>query len=231
MLGLSARRLQRARAAVEAGVEAFLGPAAGNAHADPCGFFRFDRVRLRAAPMEIAVRAMTRAILAAGGAGEPVALAKVEAIAEALCGPVAAGSWTLARALISATAGSVVVEREPGRDPLPVLALAPGEEALWDGRFWVRAEPGLEASLEVRALGSAGVREVRKAGASVPAGAPAGALRALPGFWQGAELLAVPCLAFWPSEPLRARLAAEFTALRRYNSKWASAGPEEPDAP
>ena len=80
MLSLSARRLRQARSALDRWVADVLDPAAGMVEVHPCGFFSIDRSRLRALPDEIIARVLTRAIAAAGGAGEPVPLAGVEAI-------------------------------------------------------------------------------------------------------------------------------------------------------
>jgi hypothetical protein len=178
---------------------------------------------LRAAPAEIAVRVLSWAVAAAGGSDAPVPLASIEAVAEALAtGPATGawttGAWTLARAKIAATAGRILIEREPGREPPPAITLAPGSQALWDGRFLVAAGPGLASAVEVRALGTDGVREARSV-VQLPSGVSAAALRALPAFWRAERLIAVPSLGFWPEEGARAALCARFTALGNYNSK------------
>ena len=104
MLASSARRLQRARAALEAVTDAYCAEDGGLVRTDPCGVFRIDRDRLRQVPEEIALRVIGRCIAAAGGSGEPVPLAKLEPIvARYLEGGTAdPGSWTLARAQITA---------------------------------------------------------------------------------------------------------------------------------
>jgi tRNA(Ile)-lysidine synthase len=211
MLGLSARRLQQVRVALERWVADVLDPAAGTVETHACGFFAIDLPRLRALPQEIAARVLARTIAAAGGSAEPVPLAGLEAIALDLLSGPPAGAWTLARAKLTATPGRLLVEREPGREPLPVLSLGAGDRALWDGRFRVAAGVGLEAPVEVRALGVDGLRQVR-ALAEIARGIPVGSLRALPGFWRGERLLGVPPLAVWTDQAARSELSATFTA-------------------
>src|SRR5262245_45067809 len=193
-LALSARRLQRARAALEWALAQFCAEA-GRYRVDPCGFICIDADAWRALPSELQLRVLAKGIAAAGGAGRPLPLAKLEALAATLARPEAAGRWTLARTAIRAAPGRIVLEREPGRRPCPDLTLAPGEQALWDGRFWVAAGPKLGFPVAVRALGQAGLAALRSQ-VALPGGVPAGTLRALPGFYRGAALLAVPSLAF-----------------------------------
>jgi tRNA(Ile)-lysidine synthase len=210
-LALTARRLQRARAALENAVAVFVNPAAGAVRIDPCGFYRIDRARLRTAPAEIALRVLVRAIAAAGGAGEPVPLAKAEAINEAVQGE-GVGSFTLGRAVVTATPSEVVIEREPGREPLPALVLSPGGCALWDGRFWVQAAPSLDAPVEVRPLGERGLKLLREAGAR-PAKTPHRVMAAVPAFWRGETLVAVPAVGYWLTDEARPMLSAAFAGF------------------
>jgi tRNA(Ile)-lysidine synthase len=208
-LALSARRLQRARAALEWALAQFCAADAGRYRVDPCGFISIDAGAWRALPNELQVRVLGKGIAAAGGGGGPVPLAKLEALAETLAAPEAAGRWTLARTAVRAAPETIVLEREPGRRPWPELALAPGQQALWDGRFWVVAGPKLGFPVAVRALGQVGLAALRRQ-VSLPDGVPSGTLRALPGFWKEAVLFAVPSLAF-PS--VGGLVSATFAAL------------------
>jgi tRNA(Ile)-lysidine synthase len=209
MLSLSARRLRQARSALDRWVADVLDPAAGMVEVHACGFFKIDRSRLCALPDEITARVLTRAIAAAGGAGEPVPLAGVESILSDLSS-TQDGAWTLARARLAATPERLLIEREPGRDALPVLVLAPGEAAIWDGRFRVSAGP-IDHPVQVRALGVDGVRELRSR-IDVPAGLSVSSLRVVASFWRGEQLLAVPTLGFRASADL-GDLAAAFLPL------------------
>jgi tRNA(Ile)-lysidine synthase len=171
-----------------------------------------DRARLRQAAEEIALRVLERAILAAGGGGERVALGKLEAVLGGVreARVAAPGKWTLARALITAEASAVRIEREPGREPLPELTLAPGTAALWDGRFrvWVAARLGSEP-VQVRPLGEATLRGLRRRG-HVAQDAPVRAAAAVPSVWYHGNLIAVPPLRYWASPHTAADLEAVF---------------------
>jgi len=194
-LALSAQRLQRARAALEAMVAGFCAAAAGHYRVDACGSIRIAGREWRRLPGELQLRVLSQAIAAAGGAGRPLALAKLEALTTALAAADAVGAFTLARAAVRLVDGDIVLEREPGRGPGPELTVAAGAQALWDGRFWVGAGPELEGLLTVRALGRPGVRCLRALG-QLPGGVPIQSLRAVPGFWRHDQLIAAPSLGF-----------------------------------
>jgi tRNA(Ile)-lysidine synthase len=214
-LAASARRLRRARAAVDAMAVEACGEASGVVRSDRCGFFSIDRRRLGRAPEEIFLRIIGRCIRAAGGADAPVSLSRLEAlVAELRSRPaLERGHWTLARAHIIADGEHLRIEREPGRAPLPVLAVAGGAAVVWDGRFAIETAPRLQGGLEVRALGSEGVREVARAGQTP---ARSRALRLVPAFWREGRLVAVPCVDFWAEAELRGQISATFLGLR-YN--------------
>lgn len=214
-VALSARRLQRARIALEAVTDSCC-TAEGGVHTDRLGFFRIDHERLARMPEEIYLRVVGRCIAAAGGVAEPLPLAKLEPIVERLrrCGARERGAWTLARAHIRIDGGAVHIEREPGRTPLPVVAAAGGSRMLWDGRFTVEVATSLKGTFEVRALGADGLAELKRLGRAMR---PARALRLVPAFWRGGDLLAVPTVDFYARPDLDGRLSAAFVGMR-YNS-------------
>jgi tRNA(Ile)-lysidine synthase len=202
-LALAARRLHRARAALDATVAQFCAADGGDYSVDPCGFIRIEAATFLQLPTELQLRVLAKAIAAVGGSGMPVPLAKLEALAQPLvetaaqaaARPAAATTWTLARASISALPGALVLEREPGRRPGPEITLPPGASALWDGRFWVAAGPELGAPIAVRAVGPTGLSLLRRQ-VQLPTRVPIRSLRALPGFWKEAVLVAVPSVNF-----------------------------------
>ena len=228
MLALSAHRLQRARAALEAITDDRCA-APGFVHTDPSGAFRIDRQRLRQAPEEIALRLIGRCIAAAGGLPEPVPLAGLEpVVAKVWEGPGDAdGCWTLARAQVKAKGNAVAVEREPGRSPPPVATLAAGAKLLWDGRFRVGIARSFDGPLEVRALGRAGLADLRRRGRAIKSSP---ALLLAPAFWRADELLAVPSAAFWAQPGLETMISAHFKGLRYALAPLATGG-RAPDGP
>jgi len=227
MLSMSARRLQRARAALEEATDAFCAPQSHKVVCDPCGFFRIDAPAFRTAAEEVALRVLARAVAAAGGSEQAIPLARLEIIVEALRASASAGTWTIARAMVVGSDNSILVEREPGREPLRRVAIEPGTRVLWDGRFWVDAGGQLEERLEVGPLGEEGVREVLSAG-TIAATIPRPALRAVPALWRGNKLFAVPLLDFWTLSGARHHLSVSFVGLDRYASAGRQATFEDP---
>jgi tRNA(Ile)-lysidine synthase len=208
MLALSAMRLLRARRAIEGTVDEFCRAEKGAVSVHPTGYIRFDRGRLSTVEEEIALRALGRAIAACGGGDEPSSLAKLESLTTAVRGRPVDATWTLARALITGRANTVTVEREPGREPLPALQLAPGTHAIWDGRFRVSADAA-EGGITVRALGETAARQLRRQ--DFPsAEVPARVASFVPAFWCGDRLLAAPSLQFWADPALQGALTAHF---------------------
>lgn len=229
MLASSARRLQRARTALDTLTDAYCAEREGLVHTDPCGFFRIDRERLRQMPEEIALRVIGRCIAAAGGSGEPVPLGKLEPMVARLWQGKARepGSWTLARAQITAAGEVIQIEREPGRLALPVVTVAGGAKVLWDGRFAIEIADGLEGSLEVRALGGAGLVELKRLGCAVKG---TSALLLVPSFWRANDLLAVPAIDFWGHKGLDSLISADFMGLRYNSGVIGVVGKDEPEA-
>jgi tRNA(Ile)-lysidine synthase len=217
MVALSAARLARARRALDEAADRLCDPQEGVVSVDPCGLIAFDRTRLWRAGEEIALRLLDRALAAAGGAGERAPLAKLEALMPAICDPRAdaSGRWTLARALITVQRRVVEVEREPGREPMPELQLAPGDTALWDGRFHVTVGPDFPGGpVEVRALGTPELRDLQRRGL-IGEGAAARVAAATPSIWHNGRLIAVPPLRYWAAMQATDSLRAVFVGLEK----------------
>lgn len=192
MIALSARRLERAREALEAAADALQQDAGLDVHAGALASLS-ARV-LDAAPAEVQLRVLSRLICAFGGAEEPVRLAKLESLLARLR-DVSFDAATLGGAILTRRKDVISVFREPGRAGLPEIVLAPGEFALWDRRFRVGVASEVGAPVMVRALGAAGVAALRRRLKGVATLPPARAAATLPAFWQGEALLAVPPLA------------------------------------
>jgi hypothetical protein len=111
--------------------------------------------------------------------------------------------------------------------PLPVMTIAGPARVLWDGRFVVEVAQGLEGSLGVRALGSAGLAELKRLGRPVKG---ASALLFVPSFWRGQDLVAVPAIDFWAYEGLDTLISANFRGLRYNSTEFGSRGRGDRDA-
>jgi tRNA(Ile)-lysidine synthase len=188
-IALTARRLRRAREALEGAAAAFL---AAHSEMSEAGYAMVDRDALRLASQEIALRALAQLIGAVGGGENPLQLAKLEALLVALqAQPDKA--HTLGRCRIAPNAGRLGVFRELRGSGLPEARLSPGERTLWDNRFRIELGANEQAPIVVRALGEAGLLALR-ARSSLPAALPLLAGRTLPACWRGEVLLGLPRL-------------------------------------
>ena len=119
VLALTARRLRRAREALDHATDAFL--------ADHCAMHDdsavIDRDALLKAPQEIALRALARVIEAVGGSGEPVRLAKLEVLLAALTEP-ASKTQTLGHCRIELKGRLLAFIREQRGKRQPAAELA-----------------------------------------------------------------------------------------------------------
>jgi tRNA(Ile)-lysidine synthase len=123
-VALLARRLARAESALERAVDAAATGVERRTSRDrgeppwrSAGPIAFDAEKFFALPAEIALRLLGRAITHTGYEGSPQ-LGKLETLYDGLCATAGAGSRlrrTLAGALVTLAAGSLVVERAPPR--------------------------------------------------------------------------------------------------------------------
>jgi tRNA(Ile)-lysidine synthase len=188
-LALSARRLRRAREALDAAARDFL---ATHSELSDAGYALIDRDVLARAPQEIALRALSQLIAAVGGGEAPLRLAKLEALLLAL--ETHPGKpHTLGRCRLETSSGRLGIFREVRGGGLPVAQLRPGERTLWDNRFRIELAAHEPEPIVVRALGEPGLRALRER-AALPSSLPRLAGRTLPACWRGEVLLGLPML-------------------------------------
>ncbi len=196
-LGGTAARLARARRALDATADALLAAAVTIA---PAGYARIDSAALFAAPDEIALRALARALTCVSGAWSPPRLERLEHLHEELRECRAPGGRTLHGCRVLVRPGELLVCREARRIQAP-LPLTAGKACLWDGRFRVKARARrgrtLAAGLTVGTLGTLGWREVVAVEPSLKGTAPPAPIRqTLPALRAGERVVAVPHLDF-----------------------------------
>jgi tRNA(Ile)-lysidine synthase len=191
-LAATARRMARARAALEQATAALLAQAA---RFEEAGYWRLDRGPLVAAPEEIGLRALSHVLRHVGGQSHPLRLARLEALHAWLRSGVESGGRTLAGCrILPAGRDLVLVVREPSAIG-PPFSLAPGAAALWDGRFEVGLPADAPQPAVVTALGATGRRRLRgQVTEAAWRAVPAPARPALPALWAGDEVVAVPHL-------------------------------------
>lgn len=181
-----ARRAGRARAALEQATAALLAEVA-TLH--PEGWLTLAPGPLLAAPEEIALRLLARALSAIGAPTHPI---RDEAV-ERLLGALAAGQGgTLAGCTVRMRRGMVMIAREPAA-AVERLTVPPGGRVRWDRRFNLRLSPLRQHPVTVAALGAVGWRDWagRQPAGCVPE-LPAPVRDSLPSLWSGNELLALP---------------------------------------
>lgn len=194
--GLTAASIARSAARLKAANEA-LGYADGRFREDVSlriedeVLARAIAAAVRSGPELLRVRLLCNLIARFGGATPHPRLSEAEDLARRLSSTDELRA-TLGGAVVSQGRSWLRVWREPGRiDPAP-LKLEPGTWRLWDDRFWVRS-PGTGPQVSVRALEADGRRAI--AGwLRRPLPWPASAVRALPSFWDGGQIVGVPAL-------------------------------------
>ncbi|MDX2258028.1 MAG: tRNA lysidine(34) synthetase TilS [Hyphomicrobiaceae bacterium] len=242
-IGLSARRLGQARAALDSLLRRKLDELA-DWHGGMMGTLPLD-VLADVAGAYGGVRVVAHLLAAFGGTARGPELAEIEALwselmsgrrraatlggchVEVVFDGEAAGdrerATTDGHGAVPAGAGRTLrVFREMRDGTLPSSVLAPGGMVAWDGgRFTLTADRGLAAAVDIAPLGAEGwrvlVREVPGLEfAGVPRAAPAGlpaALSGLPAAWRSGRLVAVPWLAARLADCEAEARAAYFGAL------------------
>jgi tRNA(Ile)-lysidine synthase len=188
-VALSARRLRRAREALDHGAQSFLD---AHSELDEAGYAVIDPKALRSAPQEIALRALARLIASVGGADEPLRLAKLEALFGSLL-ETSDKAHTFGRCRLQPFSHRIGIFREVRATGLPVAQVRPGERTLWDNRFRIELGMHEREPIIVRALGEQGLRELRDS-SPLLASLPRLAGRTLPSCWRGETLIGLPFL-------------------------------------
>jgi len=124
-LGLSAKRLRRARSALETMTDRFM---ADGVTVFETGHCEVDRATFEAQPDEICLRTLNRLIMWAGGGKIAVRMAKVERLLETLD---TSNKHTLAGAQIAMRKNMFVIGREFGR----IVPDLQRQVHVWDNRF------------------------------------------------------------------------------------------------
>lgn len=150
-LAATARRLGRARAALE---EAVADAAASWVEVHAAGHALVDPAAFGSVPEEVGLRLLARLVQAVGGGDHPPREERVVALYDRLRG-CADVSATLAGCRVLPWRGRLLVCREAGR-MAPPLALAPGAELVWDGRFRLRVADDAPDGLHLGGLGADG---------------------------------------------------------------------------
>lgn len=189
----TAAALGRARAILEGAVADFLALAV-TIHA--AGFCRLDEQAYRAAPDEIAKRALARMLLCIGGGAYAPRGDRLLRLHRALtAGPGFEAGRTLGGCRILPRRGGVLICREP-RAAAATTPLEAGGRALWDGRFLMRSNAAA-GPVTVRRLDRSAYARIPKEDRKALANRLPGAVRSgLPAVCDLDGLVAVPHLGY-----------------------------------
>lgn len=207
-LALSARRLRRARDALERVTAEFLR---AKVSLHEAGFAKLRLPELFEIHEDVALRALARMIIAVGGGGAPLRLSKIEACYQML--RRTPRSATLGGCRLIAKGANLTIIREIGRmDVTSGSIIQPGETLLWDGRFMVTYAAGEAGAATLRALGVDGIHAVKAAKGHFSQ-APRLAAMTLPSLWIESKLCYAPFADFVGQAPdgWSIRSHAEFT--------------------
>lgn len=193
-LGATARRLSRARAALDSQLVA---TTIAHVTAYPTGWIELDPAAL-ATPDEISLRLLARVLMVVSG--RPYG-PRLEALENLLDGLRTGGRGrSLAGCLIKPRRGRIRVMREPAA-VAPPLVVHGGADVVWDGRFRIvmadnSAAVPRDSSACIQALGRAGWLELVRRGESGEIRLPAAVRETLPALVDDGAILAVPQLGY-----------------------------------
>lgn len=207
----TARRMARARAALEQETTAVLAEAAA---VYPQGYALLSPDPVLGVSEEIALRALSRLLACVGGGEHVVRLDRLERFLAWLRNGTGNGR-TLGGCRVLRRRGAILVCREPAA----VEAARPAHHGtIWDSRFRLAADRGLPDSAVIAALGSDGWRQIASAVAeSAKSVVPAQVRPTLPALWDLDGVLAVPHLNYRrqpPRDGARDGVAFEFQPAR-----------------
>jgi tRNA(Ile)-lysidine synthase len=191
-LATSARRLLRARQALDDAAIDVLDAPDGPVSVDALGFATLDWPGLSQRPAEVRLRVLAGLIETIGGT-DHISLAALEAMTEGRNWASPAG-LTIGRVLFRKASGSgVMLLREPDRLCPPAMRLSGPGRVLFDGRFEVSIDRAPPVECELRALADDGLATLR-ASTLARSDVSRDVLVTLPSLWIAGELAAVPLL-------------------------------------
>ena len=201
-LAATARRLARARQALELPLARLLAEAATP---DPAGFLRVNPAPLTAASPELGLRALAAVVMAVGGADYPPRLERLERLYHEIGAGLKRGR-TLGGCRIVPEHGMVLVCREAGAVAAAVAA-RPGATIHWDGRFRLTLSADGPRGLTLGALGQV---KIGTSGRLLPTAARA----AVAALRDDRGIIAVPALGYRRRAGEATGLAPEAVLLR-----------------
>ncbi len=205
MIGLSARRLRRAKTALKETSDEFL---TRHAFISDYGTARIDQLALFDAPDEIAIRALSKVLRVCGGSQDVPNMARLETLIGRLKGDFSTNR-TLAGCRLIAKGDYWLVAREVGRITELEKTIVPGGCMFWDNRYIVCADKKASAKIFAAPLGES--RELKDlVEECLLKNFPKDALPSLLTLRSKGKIIAVPAFDFWGAQAISAGLQARF---------------------
>ena len=205
MIGLTARRLRRAKTALNETSDQFL---VDHAFVSDYGTAHMDQLALFDAPDEIAIRALSKVLRMCGGSQEVPNMARLEKLTVRLKEDFSTNR-TLAGCRLIAKGDFWLIAREAGRIVELEKPIMPGGCMFWDNRYIVCADKKAPKKIVATPLGEG--QELRDlVEESLLKNFPKEALPSLLTLRSKGKIIAVPALDFWRSQAISAGLQAKF---------------------
>ncbi len=205
MIGLTARRLRRAKTALNETSDEFL---VDHAFVSDYGTARIDQLALFDAPDEIAIRALSKVLRMCGGSQDVPNMARLEKLIGRLKEDFSTNR-TLAGCRLIAKGDFWLIAREAGRITELEKPIVPGGCMFWDNRYIVCADKKAPARIIAAPLGERhelqGLVEE-----SLLQNFPKDALPSLLTLRNKSKIIAIPAFDFWKAQAISAGLQARF---------------------
>jgi tRNA(Ile)-lysidine synthase len=221
-LALTARRMARARRALDTMTADWLAPSLREPLLARSGIYVW-RGLAGSIPDEIAIRALMRLLPAIGGIDLPPRLLRTERLWDDMQHGDFAGATLCNCVVRPGKEADMIIYREPERGSLPEIDTEPGRALVWDNRFEVKTNE----SVRVRPLTLQDLAKFEFDARANRMSYPVDALRATPVFADGDGLLAIPALNMHRDGP-KALAAEQLTCrfiVERINDQFAAKAP------
>jgi len=205
MIGLGAKRLRRAKMALNEISDGFLED---NAFISEYGTARIDQLALYDAPDEIAIRALAKVLRICGGTRDVPNMARLETLLEGLKRDFSTNR-TLAGCRLIAKGDFWLVVREVGRILEVQKSIVPGGCMFWDARYIVCADEKASKNIVAGPLSSTDELAGNLEQAALQA-LPKEAIASLLALRYKGKIVAVPAFGFWQEDAISAGLQAKF---------------------
>ena len=210
-LAQTAVHLGRAGQAIDTAVAALL---AGATNVSPWGYVLVRGGNFAAAPREVALRALSRLIVAVGGEPYPPRFEVLDAACTWLMASDTRRGRTLGGCRLARRGEEILIAREEAAVAPIAVRLSAGKVQIWDGRFRVSLKGGTGHAFTVEALGAKGLAQAGPA-VQLPPVEPRLIAKTTPALWTGGRVIIAPLLGYCADEFVRTQFSVAFLGLAK----------------